>query len=1147
MKAVTDAEKQLYEQSNIRDVVLTFSNGVTITNENIASESMSFEEMICENSSLSFGSCNASAFSIEIRDVEHTFKGENLQATIQTGNYKRNIGSFVVATDNKTDDKLRRKIVAYDAIYDVKDRDMSAWYNGLDFPMTLKVFRDSFFRELGITQVSVSLANDNMNIDKTINPTTISALTIMQAICEINACFGHINSDGEFEYINLKNRLDTLYPDNGLYPSDTAIPAMNVTPIDIKLSSLKYQDYTCKPITEVKIRQEDNDVGCAVGKSGNTYVIQNNFLCYGKGTEELTAIGNKFLDSASYIEYTPANAVIMAKPWFELGDYVSATAINGDTVIFPLLHRTIDGIIALTDSIEASGEEIFTEKQSLTNQIEQTQSQTNILTRSLEETKSEISNTYVTKEQAGKDYEKLDENAKGYAEEVDKNAQGYADKAEGNANAHTDKALENYTTTEDTSKISQKVDEIEASVSKVSNTVGSWINLYPEDELYPEDTLYPKDGSASSMEVESYVDIKSNEIVAGLEKSTQEYVDNTLYDYSKAEEVKSLISISEDGFEQSLKSTTEEWKEYADGVGTSATDNANSHTDTTLKNFYSTTTDIKSMIQSSRDGIELDYNSKIEHLGTLNPQDSVFPSDSLYPEDGYATVSTTESMIRLSEQGIEQKVSSQIDNEREEIDDFYSDFVQKANLINLIVSNGSTESQWALTDKFIGMVSEEIDISGKVTFSTFDDSLQNKINGINSTANTAKTTADTANNTANGIKNNIYTKNTTTIDGGKITTGSITADKIIVGADSNIVTINSSTAESLKVPLCTLAKNTFVENSIVTANNDKYLTLCNYRPWDLAYGDEIYFKADLCGAGEITHVEVVLFDANKKNIGSFKSENFTLPVDSYETIQTTIDIGYSTQQISYYVVSVVKSSTGNSIEIMDGAICKTKADGQLIVNGSITAEQLSTDAIMSRNYVQGVSGAYMNLANGSFDSRYLSWDNLGQLNSLKGAIGGWQIDANGLYNDNLRTGFINAGAFRIYAGRYTYAEALKASTSGDDYPNFGVTEDGFVTMQQLLVMQNGATIIGGISLASGDLSVSDGQVNVVNQDTGIHAYIADEGLNTNGIVKADSGFNTYNNAGRLVAGWSGDFYVRQNNKDIFHAYVANGIIYNVTF
>ena len=56
----------------------------------------------------------------------------------------------------------------------------------------------------------------------------------------------------------------------------------------------------------------------------------------------------------------------------------------------------------------------------------------------------------------------------------------------------------------------------------------------------------------------------------------------------------------------------------------------------------------------------------------------------------------------------------------------------------------------------------------------------NALTNANKTATTANSTATTANNTANAIKNNIYKSGTTLIDGAKIYTGSITADKIDV-------------------------------------------------------------------------------------------------------------------------------------------------------------------------------------------------------------------------------------------------------------------------------------------------------------------------------------------------------------------------------
>ncbi|MBE7117270.1 hypothetical protein FT641_27240 [Bacillus paranthracis] len=103
-----------------------------------------------------------------------------------------------------------------------------------------------------------------------------------------------------------------------------------------------------------------------------------------------------------------------------------------------------------------------------------------------------------------------------------------------------------------------------------------------------------------------------------------------------------------------------------------------------------------------------------------------------------------------------------------------------------------------------------LDISGLVTFSVFDKATQDKINAIdtkagdgvakanaaqttantaNSTANTAKTaaataqtTANTANSTASAVKTKTdgWTINTTQINGGKIATGTVTANQLNV-------------------------------------------------------------------------------------------------------------------------------------------------------------------------------------------------------------------------------------------------------------------------------------------------------------------------------------------------------------------------------
>jgi|GEM_PF-1805410 hypothetical protein len=105
--------------------------------------------------------------------------------------------------------------------------------------------------------------------------------------------------------------------------------------------------------------------------------------------------------------------------------------------------------------------------------------------------------------------------------------------------------------------------------------------------------------------------------------------------------------------------------------------------------------------------------------------------------------------------------------------------------------------------------------------------------------------------------------------------------------------------------------------------------------------------------------------------------------------------------------------------------------GTLIVDGSITANKIATDAIKSRNYISsgGTQGSFLNLNDGSFTSPNLSWDsngnliaknaNLsGQINATKGTVGGWNIATNGLYSG------IDENAIKIYSATTYDAQTM---------------------------------------------------------------------------------------------------------------------------
>lgn len=118
---------------------------------------------------------------------------------------------------------------------------------------------------------------------------------------------------------------------------------------------------------------------------------------------------------------------------------------------------------------------------------------------------------------------------------------------------------------------------------------------------------------------------------------------------------------------------------------------------------------------------------------------------------------------------------------------------QTAKKMSWLVKSGTSASNFELTDRVATLVADNINVNGRVTFSGLSKDAQSKINN-------ASTDASSALKTANGIKSNIYTANTTTIDGGKITTRSITAKQINVSDlfAQNISATGTITGATLK-------------------------------------------------------------------------------------------------------------------------------------------------------------------------------------------------------------------------------------------------------------------------------------------------------------------------------------------------------------
>nr|DAD89612.1 MAG TPA: endosialidase chaperone [Siphoviridae sp. ctnFo11] len=373
-------ESSIHKQLNIEVV----GTQAVIDNSMRERDTFTLTETLNDGSELKFGSCLPNQISFTAHDVPAGIIGKKLRP-VETleGNEDDpfTYGEYKIYSDTPTADRTKRQIVAYDAMYDILNADVKAWYDGLSFPLTLKAFRDSFFAHLGIAQADTSLVNDGMTVNKTLTTSSsddsavtaeasVSGKTIIEAICEINGAFGNINRDGKFDYVILPDIISAVYPAEDLYPRNDLFPAdSNTESMSGHYITFDYENFKCKTITQLEIRADDNTAGAIVGNPGNTYVISGNFLVSDKTGAELEQIANNVLPIMAQATYTPIKScTTVGNPCLEIGDPIRFNT-SREIVETYLLQRTLTGVQSKRDSIVAQGTEKHAVKANSTREM----------------------------------------------------------------------------------------------------------------------------------------------------------------------------------------------------------------------------------------------------------------------------------------------------------------------------------------------------------------------------------------------------------------------------------------------------------------------------------------------------------------------------------------------------------------------------------------------------------------------------------------------------------------------------------------------------------------------------------------------------------------------------------------------------------
>jgi len=400
-----------WENSVSKQITIEFDKTV-LTNDDLYNQEMTLEESLCSEEQLVFGACEASVLKFRISDIFSPMEGKRLDVKLTINGHLYTpfpLGRYRVNSDKISADRRYREIVAYDAMYDILNADVADWYNSAlpekTSSMPLRQFRESFLRHFGLQEVvpKDGLANDNMIVEKTVMPEQISGKDVITAICEINGCFGHIGRDGKFHYIYLPQAIQGLWPADDLYPNRAPkhLPEYKLGtlyPHDPKSTRIgsgtyikcQYEDFITQSIDKLQIRQEEDDIGLIYGTGDNGYVIEDNFLVYGKSSTELYGIAENIYNKITGIVYQPFDADCIGNPCLEVGDPVRFPTKYAIVESY-ILNRTMKGIQALRDHYVTDGVEVYGKQvNGVHRSIIQLKGKSNVLTRTIEETRLEM-------------------------------------------------------------------------------------------------------------------------------------------------------------------------------------------------------------------------------------------------------------------------------------------------------------------------------------------------------------------------------------------------------------------------------------------------------------------------------------------------------------------------------------------------------------------------------------------------------------------------------------------------------------------------------------------------------------------------------------------------------------------------------------
>lgn len=437
---------------------------------------------------------------------------------------------------------------------------------------------------------------------------------------------------------------------------------------------------------------------------------------------------------------------------------------------------------------------------------------------------------------------------------------------------------------------------------------------------------------------------------------------------------------------------------------------------------------------------------------------------------------------------------------------------QTAKKFEWIVKGESTSSNLVLTDNALTAIANNINLTGKVTFSWLNNETQKKITDANTWVTNNGSSTTSLNSMVKKWTDGAVS-DTTQINGGWIKANTITASKIAVGDFTNYADINESNTYGFTVEKT--ADGVWFSKDGSKLGRDNYIS-----------------KMYSCEPGQTFYVEYDISNTIKDSTEYKAAGTMLFGCDGTQTVKwyqrrgavvgtAAGTVTHMSQQLTmpsgtrfFYVVLQIEGHppfTG-TLKIRNLSVRKA-VTGAVIVDGSITADKIATDAIKSRNYISsgGTQGSFLNLSDGSFTSPNLSWDsngnliaknaNLsGQITATKGSIGGWSVDNYSIYttydaDQNIFGSGISGtkGKYVLWAGETNNAIGANRSSDTPTDASLVIYNNGGLEVRKTMVGNDKKNHLYTTILQSG-------QINLKMDDNYIGTITATDTISSNSTV-----------------------------------------------